>query len=56
MAAVGQLDGDGGGDGGLADPALAHAEHQAVLVGLDLVDECRQWAREGHIGGLGVAG
>ena len=37
MPAFGQGDRDGGSDGGLPDPALAHAHHEAVAVELHFV-------------------
>ena len=38
-ARLGQRDGDGRGDGGLADPALAHAHDQSVIGPQDLADQ-----------------
>ena len=54
-ARLGQRDGDGRGDGGLADPALAHAHDQSVIGPQDLADqpgqgrigEIRRWGRAG---------
>ena len=39
VSSGGELEGDSGGDCGLADAALAHAHDQAVPVGLEVVDE-----------------
>ena len=39
VAAFGEGDSDGGGDGGLADSAFAHAHDQAVIVGVEFVDQ-----------------
>ncbi len=42
VTTAGQFHRDSGSDGGLADTALAHAHHQSVSIGLDLVDQIRQ--------------
>jgi hypothetical protein len=39
VAAFSEGDSDGGGDGGLADSAFAHAHDQAVIVGVEFVDQ-----------------
>ena len=42
VAALGQGDGDRGGDRGLPDPALAHAQHEPVAAGFHLVHQRAQ--------------
>lgn len=44
VSTIGERDGHGCGNRGLADAALAHEQHDAVAPCLDLVDEIRKWA------------
>ena len=53
VAAGGQGDRDRGGDGRLADAALAHGHDQTSSPGGDLVDQPVQRLRRGHTGGQG---